>query len=431
MSRPVREGDLVIVNVNNQRYPLVINRISTEGIHAGNYLIVSKWGVWQVSNYTLPHSLSFHFGPQPKVATLNLGYNVMANKLAGSEAPLVKLCQSTYGGGWKDPSQQISACTYNAAELLSNYNLFGLQEVHPSYRQKLEETIRRLNPSADYGFISGPGILTGFDKNVTGEGVQVTPDGHLLGDRGMQVVWFPRLSLLFINLHAPHDLDLKREIEANLSTVGVNLGKINADRVIMVGDFNDWQGNLLNQSIDLFGHQLRTPTSTPILTCCADSGYTYPGDYILVSDYRGEHYGYPEGYIRGQPPISDHDPLVLIPREKRVYSGRVKISGENTEILLSGVDPDSLFREAQDYITEKKLGWNINKPRAWSKPGSGPHVTLVPAMRRYLGTTVNIELGHLTHFIDGKTRWVTYDVKTSPQLDCGYPCHLSVGQQDT
>lgn len=308
MERKIRAGDIVVVNVNNRHYSLIIFGITAFQINAGEYTIIPRDGAWQVANYNIPHTVSFYAQNSLKIITLNLGYNVIANIVAGSESSLVEMCQTAYGGGWKDSSRTISTCTYNSAELLSHYTLFGLQEVHPKYRTKLQETIQGFNPSANYKFISGAGILTGFDQNVTGEGVLLTPSTYLLKDRGMQIISFPKLGLIFINLHAPHNINLKKEIEKNCSQIKLSSAP---KRVIMVGDFNDFKGSLLTKSIDVFGFHLRIPNATHLLTCCADSEYVYPGDYILTSNYKGEHYGYPPKYVRGRPLISDHDPVVL------------------------------------------------------------------------------------------------------------------------
>lgn len=308
MSRPIQAGDIAQITILPQKYDVPITGVDATGIRTASHLIVPQGNTWQIKGYPTPHTVTFLPGPtrQPlKILTLNLGYNVMSNQPVGSEAILVKACQTAYKGGWKDTSKQISACTYNAAQLISKYTLFGLQEVHATYAPQLIRTIQQLNPNAKFRFIPGSRLLVGFDENVTGEGIALTPIEHKLVDRGLQAVWFPKLGLLFINLHAPHGIDLISEIKKSVAQI-----KINPKKVIMVGDFNDYTGFLRNKSIDLFGFQLRIPKYSPP-TCCADSGYAYPGDYIFTSHYNNEYYGYPEGYTRGSPLISDHDPIVL------------------------------------------------------------------------------------------------------------------------
>lgn len=307
MERDIQEGDLILVNTNNKNISLVISRVTPAAIYAGTYTIIPIGGVWKISNFPFPHTLSFRAQDELKIATLNVGYNVMTNIVAGSEKSLVKICQTKYNGGWKDPTQKISTCSYNSGELLSHYTLFGIQEVPKEYKEKFQETIQTLNPTANYYFIYGSNILTGFDQNVTGKGISLTPSNYLLIDRGMQIIWFPKLNLIFINLHAPHNINIKYEIEKNCAKIKID----RSERIIMVGDFNDFKGTLLNQSIDIFGHQLMIPGMMSIPTCCADSQYQYPGDYIFTSNYKWKYYGYPPNYSRGNPVISDHDPVVL------------------------------------------------------------------------------------------------------------------------
>ena len=307
MEREIQEGDLIIISINNKITSVAISRITPTAIYAGTYTIIPIEGVWKISNFPFPHSISFRAQDYLRIISLNVGHNVMTNIVAGSEKSLVKICQTKYNGGWKDSSQKISTCSYNSAKLLSQYTLFGIQEVPTKYKDKFQETIQSLNPTADYHFIYGTNILTGFDQNVTGMGISLTPANYLLIDRGMQIIWFPKLNLIFINLHAPHNINIKSEIEKNCAKITIP----RPERIIMVGDFNDFKGTLLKQSIDIFGHHLTIPRMMSIQTCCADSQYQYPGDYIFTSNYKWKYYGYPPNYTRGHPVISDHDPVVL------------------------------------------------------------------------------------------------------------------------
>lgn len=239
----------------------------------------------------------------PRIITLNLGFNVMSNKVGGTEGTLVKVCQQAYHGGWKDVSHKISSCTYNAAKLLKDYDIFGLQEVHPSYVTAFEQLFKD-----SFKFICGAYVLVGYKEDIVGPGVSLTSPKHVLINRGMQVIWFPKIELIFINVHAPHNINLRLEIEKNLSKIKTD---VKPKRVIMVGDFNDFKGTLLHTTIRAFGFDLKVPGSKKLITCCADTHYKYPGDCILTNYHSGS-YGHPEGYVRGSPLISDHDPVVLV-----------------------------------------------------------------------------------------------------------------------
>lgn len=255
----------------------------------------------------------------------------MANKLVGTEKPLVELCQAEYQNGWVDKSQRLAACTLNAAKFLTSYSIFGLQEVHGSYRLALQSAIQSTKADADYGFLVAEYfkqwfIVLGYDKKVTGpatelyRGLLIATDnkGTINPDqRAIQVVYFAKLNLVVVNLHAAHRIDLKRVIEQTLSSVklpaGVDPQRL---RIAMLGDFNDEAGILLKSSaVEIFSQRLTIPGGKRVLACCTDSNYRLPGDYIMLSDnllemIKGE-YGFPLGYQRHQPLMSDHDPVAV------------------------------------------------------------------------------------------------------------------------
>lgn len=309
MSRPLQVGDIAQVTLNTRKYNLLVTMVTPTIIHVPPYILIPHGTEWKIGNIVLPHIVTFAAGPlipskiHLKVASLNLGYEVMANRVTGSEAPAVKLCQSTYSGGWKNLEHTISVCTHNAAKLLSHYHIFGVQEVNSTYVRSFVQTIRESNPTAKYRFIPGLGVMVGYDENITGEGIPLTTSTHKLGDRGLQAVWFPKLDLIFVNLHAPHDIDLIPEIQKSL--IGIT---VQPTRALIVGDFNDFMGIILQRTISAFGLILRLPGSSPH-TCCADSAYNYPGDYIFTN--LAGYYGYPPHYVRGAPLLSDHDPITF------------------------------------------------------------------------------------------------------------------------
>jgi hypothetical protein len=83
----------------------------------------------------------------------------------------------------------------------------------------------------------------------------------------------------------------------------------------MVGDFNDYKGEILSETINIFGNVLRIPFNNKVpTTCCADVNYQYVGDYILTTDYDNKnlYFGLPLNYDREQNLYSDHDPVVLL-----------------------------------------------------------------------------------------------------------------------
>jgi endonuclease/exonuclease/phosphatase family metal-dependent hydrolase len=252
-----------------------------------------------------------------KIVTFNLAFNVMANKVQGTEAPLVKLCQTSYTeGGF--------ACTKNAAKFLAQYDIFGLQEVNLDYFDDLKANIRAANPNAKFVFAYATyfgnwGVVIGFNQKVTGSAVELLkgllPDNLQAPDhRAIQSLYFKRFDLLMINLHAPHDINLKKEIEIFGQKLKKSVvGDLTNLKVVVTGDFNDYTGKLLKQEVTILGHSVRIPESKLVKSCCTDSSYRYPGDYVMVNqNIKVDHYGFPQGYVRGKPLMSDHDPVVLI-----------------------------------------------------------------------------------------------------------------------
>ena len=262
-----------------------------------------------------------------KVASLNLGYNVMSNIVYGSESPFVQLSQKAHPKfrGWADASRQISAATLNSAMFLSDYDVFGLQEVNLEFGKTFESKLAQIGTSKgkNYQFVTGFyfgtfGITIGYDENKLGPGFQITPDVFQFGShdpRALQAVYFPEVQLFFMNVHAPHNIDLPAELMKTFKKVETlfydYFGDSQVKRVIMTGDFNDDNGSLINKTLKIFGLDIKIPGSKVPKTCCTDSGYQYVGDYILDSKSTVQ-FGLPMNYDRKIHLYSDHDPVVLI-----------------------------------------------------------------------------------------------------------------------
>jgi hypothetical protein len=266
------------------------------------------------------HNSSAKQKKQLHLATFNLGYNVQADRIAGTEAQQVQLCQKRYLPG-STTETGLSKCTENASDFLARYDLFGLQEVNRYTQHLLENAIRRwkkrMKFHSTYYFDQSWGVVVGFDETVTGPG-HVIYAGHIPQNiyspdrRGIIAVYFPKLFLVFINLHAPHNLNLEKEVQRILDEIEKfapsNLAVYHA---IMVGDFNDDSGRLINQKFSVFGQTLSLPHKEWVRSCCRDSQYKYPGDYIFTSNNDWKHYGFPEDYDRDRELMSDHDPVIL------------------------------------------------------------------------------------------------------------------------
>ena len=69
-TRPIQIGDIVRVIIQGKNYDIPIERIDSEGIHGSSYTFIPQNDVWQVRNYSLPHTVSFH--PKTKASSLDL-----------------------------------------------------------------------------------------------------------------------------------------------------------------------------------------------------------------------------------------------------------------------------------------------------------------------------------------------------------------------
>ena len=274
------------------------------------------------------------------ILTLNMGFNVMSNSPAGTEAPMVKYCQIVYPDhdGWTW-DKKMSKCTSNAVDIIAQSDLIGLQEVNISMMKPFLEAVEKKGKEIgkNFQFIkngSGWAVVTIFDQNKIGDGIQITPDGFSIGDvdgkeidrRPMQLTYFPRTKILFVNLHAPHRIDLKRSIEdalkgANPYLTQMGIGRKDIGAIFITGDFNDWKGHIVEDEfgINISGRTIVLPVKADKIpkTCCADSNYKFTGDHILIDDVTlkkidVEYYGVPKGFHRYKRPVSDHDPLVAI-----------------------------------------------------------------------------------------------------------------------
>lgn len=261
-----------------------------------------------------------------RIISLNLGSNVMANVVVGSEASFVKLCQQSYpANGSRDPTTNLSRCTLNAVHMVSDYDLVLLQEVNFKEWSNFEKTLVALGKLKGKSFQSVyhmAQIAIVYDSKILGSGISIEPPKFVFSDyrgifkdyRGMQAVYFHHKKLMIINLHAPHKIDLSPSITAAIRQIqNVNSNPVYPTRIIIGGDFNDFLGKLLDPKtppIMAFGFTVHSPKDK-VITCCHDVNYKYPGDYILDSEQKkSTYYGHPPGYDRKIHHVSDHDPIV-------------------------------------------------------------------------------------------------------------------------
>ena len=114
----------------------------------------------------------------------------------------------------------------------------------------------------------------------------------------------------------------------------------------------------------------------------------------------------------------------------KTFNGRITTSGPYIEVRLFDDNDefrDKLYSLAQDYLIQKELNWQIQKPRSWFQ-GSGPHVTLTSDMIKYKNDILPVKLISIYHF-EESSRWIVLHVEIPSKYKCSYGCHLSIGQQ--
>lgn len=128
-------------------------------------------------------------------------------------------------------------------------------------------------------------------------------------------------------------------------------------------------------------------------------------------------------------------PKPLIPSTfPNILQGVVDLSdgeGDFVQVRLDSKLEDALFGLAKDYVKEKELGWNIEKPLSWTEyKDGGPHVTLSTNMKKYIGKSATVKVSSVPfHFTTDTSRWIALPVMLPPFLKCKYDCHISIGQE--
>lgn len=441
------------------------------------------------------NQLQFQLQSNLRVVSLNIGYNVMSNIRTGSEAAFVERCQRFYPGlPWNSPdlsgwlyyaeTGSITHCANNSAMFLLDHNLFGLQEVNPNFQQEFITQIRNRgkNIGKDFEFYDNnyPGVLannmiiTGYDRNVMGQGILMTPANYNFGYQDvigvLQATYFPKRNLLFINVHAPlnsQDINLAFRLSIAFGQIQENLPKIwpTTDfrniRIIVVGNFNDCDGVLINESrkgeFKIFGKELRlhvdpTQQEQHLLaarnvehTCCFPDYKCY-GDYIFDSlpfPQKLYYVGPPIDYQKEVDLYSDHDPVVMLEIDdfrNQTIQGEIYRSPpdigreEHISIAFKNLDRDMLFDIARLYHRKRRIPTPITKPLSWYY--TFPHVSLKKEkyndLRAREGDKVDVILKDLAYWPEGG--WIVIEVVIRDKLIndnfvCDRTCHISIGQE--
>lgn len=293
-----------------------------------NILISNKDPVLNIFEYD---ELYICFGQKNKLKllTFNISAKVQLNKnlhnmnYIPANFKMVKKCQelypSTYGySNISNNKYTISQCTKNTLDWIfqQNCDIIALQEVIEKYLSIYNTLIPNL-----YDYIEGLNLMLIYNIDKLGKLVQLNLNTYVnknMDNKPILIGLSIKLKLLIINIHIPHilpnNINRKEYIEQK-----INMNKIfsnyDIERVIIMGDFNDTLDNSLEQlnygSLTLKQHN----RNDRILSCCYDSSYKYPSDYIFDSDYlQYGIYDIPED--SKSIAMSDHYPVLFTPNNK-------------------------------------------------------------------------------------------------------------------
>lgn len=259
------------------------------------------------------------------VMSYNLGYYVVLNRVAGSEASFVRECKksTSHGGNGASAVPGVSQCTKNAIDATVALNdahrfaFIGLQEFPVA---ESRETLHYFNTVLpEFDVYTARDVSLAADRTQVGGGVQLTsPNASMLNaaGRSLVAVWFPLVSTVGVSLHMDHYDDvaenvLEQRINAFFATLEPLL-TVPVRTVIVSGDFNR---DLSRVRLRAFGHELRVVRAVkPHRSCCFDSAFAYQSDLIFTSEFHASenaYFGLSREKAATKTLQSDHFPVVF------------------------------------------------------------------------------------------------------------------------
>jgi hypothetical protein len=264
-----------------------------------------------------------------KIISFNSGHNIQTNRVHGSEAEMVQLCQNTYPErnglfmGKNKKMENMSQCSYNAAQFLGDNiipgTLIGLQEYVISDKWNFFEAIKDNSQIKDLKIIYSSNtysthdivkIALVYDYSSFGHAEVILdtkisdPHPHKFG-RPLLAVYFERIKLLVFNVHMPHfaqKIEIADEFYKAIKPIEHFLQNKSIERIVVMGDFNDY----MNTIDSLLIKKMRLYKNLDVKTCCFDTDFNHVGDYIFDSLKNRKTLRFSEDL----PLMSDHLPIV-------------------------------------------------------------------------------------------------------------------------
>lgn len=218
-----------------------------------------------------------------KLLTFNVGKNIIADILEGTERPTCIRCRQKYG---TTPSGQISECGKNSSVFCSAYDIITVQELSPYYRRQFVSQMRKNAPHKQFTCIPSQNSGTVlYDQDITGPG-ELLLDISTNRFRLVQAIHFPNLQLVVVNVWGEHGMCQYKDLyKIDWATL---IGTRKITRFVLMGDTNDENQSWHNRQITLGDTDIHHVILTE-KTCCEDVEFAYNSDYILVDNETRRH----------------------------------------------------------------------------------------------------------------------------------------------
>lgn len=232
--------------------------------------------------------------------TFNMAFNIQLNYMGGSEAPMVRRCQTAFG----DAIQ----CTRVAAKsfVACGADVICLQEAVKEGVVALVRELHQLTTTRyRYKQCRNAAIVYNAKFHATRVGKRIGYD-----DRGVrEFVAIQIGDTVYASVWLGH-LSSAQQFKRAFRTVGQALRDVPYNRIVVGMDSNDYRGLLARKGVTvrIGKHRMYMAAHAARLnTCCEDSNYEYPGDYIMDSDQRIQrvhHDRYHTGRLYGLSPTA-------------------------------------------------------------------------------------------------------------------------------
>ena len=267
------------------------------------------------------------FEPEPsaeshlKIMSINLGNNIFKNMLDGSEKRKVEHCREEY--------HNSSKCTQNVAEFMDSQgpDILGLQECSRNVSTFVEwmggEEMYTGHQEKVGSHLSACAVVYNHHTMGQHESIDLKHEHEMSGEwaaykeihgvRSAAAVFFPKHGMIFASVWMGHlsEQSLKSALEQFAQTVYKSV-PATISRMVVAMDSNDYSDALSGFSVLIDeGTDMRLKHNGSPHSCCDDTEYAYPGDYIMDTESNTRTVLMDVGGGFDPNLMSDHKPVCL------------------------------------------------------------------------------------------------------------------------